>query len=353
MCAESSTSTFAAVSSLEVAVIGAGAWGTALADHLARLGHRVSLWCFEPAVALSINTERVNTIYLPGHRIDGRVTATTELERAVRSKVLVVIAVPSHHVRSLATQLNACLRHDTLVVSATKGIETESLLTMSGVYSDVFTFNFHNQYCVLSGPSFAREVAQAKPTAVTVAAWNPRTAERVQQIFSTPSLRCYTSTDVIGVELGGALKNVVAIAVGAVDGIGIGHNARAGLMTRALAQITRIGVPLGANPLTLAGLSGAGDLILTCTSDQSRNRTFGLRLGQGQSVASVLSSQPQVVEGYLTSKSVYDLIRQLDVRASIFEQLYLFLHRNEDNRPITHFVERVLHQQLKAEMSYA
>jgi glycerol-3-phosphate dehydrogenase (NAD(P)+) len=335
---------------MRAGVVGAGAWGSALADQLAKKGHQVSLWCFESEVADAIASGRVNEVYLPGHALHHDVTPTTDLLGCVRGKDVVVVAVPSHHVRSIAQRIGHELGRDTLLVSASKGIENESLMTMSGVYSDALEINFHKNYSVLSGPSFAIEVAKGMPTAVTVAAWDHRTAKRVQEIFSSTYFRCYTSTDVIGVELGGALKNVVAIAVGAVDGMGFGHNTRAGLMTRALSQIARIGVPLGASPLTLSGLSGAGDLILTCTGDLSRNRTFGYRLGKGESVEAILSGQPQVVEGYLTSKSAYHLIRQLGVEAAIFEQIYLYLHENEDRKPIAHFVHNVMSRELKPEL---
>ncbi len=335
--------------SLRVGVGGAGAWGCALADQLAKKSYSVSLWCFEAEVAQSIAESRINEIYLPGHRIHPLVSPTTDLLSCVQDKDLVVVAVPSHHVRTIARQIGPALHRDSLLVSASKGIENDSLMTMSGVYSDALDINFHKIYCVLSGPSFAMEVAKGMPTAVTVAAWDHRTAKRVQEIFSTTYFRCYTSTDVVGVELGGALKNVVAIAVGAVDGMGFGHNTRAGLMTRALSQIARIGVPLGASPLTLSGLSGAGDLILTCTGDLSRNRTFGVRLGKGESVDAILSGQPQVVEGFLTSKSAYHLIRQLGVEAAIFEQIYEYLHENRDHKPIAHFVHQVMSRDLKPE----
>lgn len=337
---------------LRTAVVGAGAWGSALADQLAKKGHDVALWCFESEVALGIETSHVNNVYLPDHVLHASVHPTTHLEDCVREKDLVVVAVPSHHVRSIAQRIGKELGRNTLLVSASKGIENESLMTMSGVYSDALEINFHKNYSVLSGPSFAIEVAKGMPTAVTVAAWDHRTAQRVQRAFSSTFFRCYTSTDVIGVEMGGALKNVVAIAVGAVDGMGFGHNTRAGLMTRALSQIARIGVPLGASPLTLSGLSGAGDLILTCTGDLSRNRTFGYRLGKGEAIDTILSGQPQVVEGYLTSKSAYHLIRQLGVEAAIFEQIYDYLHENEDQKPIAHFVHNVMSRELKPELSF-
>ncbi len=338
---------------LRTAVVGAGAWGSALADQLAKKGHEVTLWCYEPEVAETIRASRINETYLPNHTLHEAIVPSCELTDVVEGQDMVVVAVPSHHVRGIAGQIGGRLGRDTMLVSASKGIENDSLMTMSGVYSDALETNFHKNYCVLSGPSFAIEVAEGMPTAVTVAAWDHRTARRVQEAFSSTFFRCYTSTDVVGVEIGGALKNVVAIAVGAVDGMGFGHNTRAGLMTRALSQIGRIGVPLGSNPLTLSGLSGAGDLILTCTGNLSRNRTFGYRLGKGESVDAILSGQPQVVEGYLTSKSAYHLTQQLDVDAAIFEQIYKYLHENEDQKPIGHFVHNVMSRDLKPEVSFA
>lgn len=337
---------------LRTGVVGAGAWGTALADQLARKGHQVALWCFEPDVADSIREARENSTYLPGHRLHEAIRPTTDLAEAVRDKDMVVVAVPSHHVRRIATAFRNDLGRTTMLVSASKGIENDTLMTMSDVYCDTLESNFHKYFTVLSGPSFAIEVAKGMPTAVTVAAWDVRTAVRVQHAISTTFFRCYTSTDVIGVEMGGALKNVVAIAVGAMDGMGFGHNTRAGLMTRALSEISRISVRMGANPLTLAGLSGAGDLILTCTGELSRNRTFGYRLGKGEKVHDILSGQKQVVEGYLTSKSAYHMIRQLNVEAAIFEQIYHYLHGNEEGRPISYFVHEVMSRELKPEVSY-
>ncbi len=337
---------------LRAAVVGAGAWGTALADQLARKGHTVALWCFEPEVAEAIRETRVNPTFLPGHTLHSSVQPTTDLGEAVRGSEMVVVAVPSHHVRRIATAFRNDLGRTAILVSASKGIENDSLMTMSDVYCDTLESNFHKYFTVLSGPSFAIEVAQGMPTAVTVAAWDLRTAVRVQHAISTTYFRCYTSTDVIGAELGGALKNVVAIAVGAMDGMGFGHNTRAGLMTRALSEIGRIAVRLGANPLTLSGLSGAGDLILTCTGELSRNRTFGFRLGKGEKVQDILSGQKQVVEGFLTSKSAYDLIRQLGVEAAIFEQIYNYLHCNTEQRAISHFVHEVMSRELKPEVTF-
>ena len=337
---------------LRVGVVGAGAWGTALADQLAKMGHDVTIWCYESEVADAIREARENVVYLKGHALHASIRATVDLGEAVQDKDMVVVAVPSHHVRRIANEFCGELGRGTLLVSASKGIETDSLMTMSGVYSDTLRTNFHKNYSVLSGPSFAMEVAKGMPTAVTVAAWDHRTAVQVQHAFSSTFFRCYTSTDVAGVEMGGALKNVVAIAVGAMDGMGFGHNTRAGLMTRALSETSRIGVRMGANPLTLSGLSGAGDLILTCTGELSRNRTFGYRLGKGECVDAILSGQRQVVEGYLTAKSAYHLIRQLDVEAAIFEQIYKYLHENTDDKPISHFVHAVMNRELKAEVTY-
>ncbi len=340
------------VERMEIGVVGAGAWGTALADQLASMGHGTTLWSHEPEVAQEIRETGVNGTFLPGHRLQESIRATNDLDECVRGKAMIVVAVPSHHVRRVASGFRGALQRGTLLVSASKGIENETLMTMSEVYSDVLESNFHKHFAVLSGPSFAVEVARRMPTAVTIAAWDQRTAVRVQQAVSSTWFRGYTSTDVVGVELGGALKNVVAIAVGAMDGAGFGHNTRAGLITRALSEISRLAVRRGGNPLTVSGLSGLGDLILTCTGDLSRNRTFGFRLGRGERVQDILSSQRQVVEGYLTARSAHELVSQLGVEATILEHTYRFLHDNESGRPISEFVYDVMSRELKAEVAW-
>jgi glycerol-3-phosphate dehydrogenase (NAD(P)+) len=338
---------------LDVGVVGAGAWGTALADQLARQGHRVQLWCFEPEVARDLSERRVNSVYLPGHAVHESIVPTTDLKECVRGKGMVLVAVPSHHVRRIAGELRGDLSRGTLLVSASKGIENSSLMTMSEIYSEVLESNFHKYFAVLSGPSFAIEVARGMPTAVTIASWDHRTAARVQRVISSTYFRGYTTTDVVGVEIGGALKNVVAIAVGAMDGMGFGYNTRAGLMTRGLSEMSRIAVRMGANPLTISGLSGLGDLILTCTGELSRNRTFGVRLGRGDKVQDILSGQKQVVEGFLTARSAHDLARQLGVEAAIIEHIYKYLHENEEGRPISEFVHAVMSRELKPEFAMA
>lgn len=337
---------------LVIGMVGAGAWGTALADQLAKKGHSVTMWCYEADVVEAIRETGTNHVYLPGYTVDRAIRVTTDLTEAVEKKEMVVVAVPSHHVRSLATQFRNDLGRDTVLVSASKGIENESLMTMSEVYSDVLESNFHKHYAVLSGPSFAIEVARGMPTAVSVASWDHQTAVRVQHAVSSTYFRGYTTTDVIGVEIGGALKNVVAIATGVIDGSGFGHNTRAGLITRGLSEMTRVAVRKGASPLTISGLSGLGDLILTCTSELSRNRTFGLRLGKGEKTQDVLTGQKQVVEGYLTARSAHDLIRLLSVEAAIIESTYEYLHENDQKRPISHFVYSVMSRELKPEVSY-
>lgn len=338
---------------LEVGVVGAGAWGTALADQLARQGHRVQLWCYEAEVASDIRDGRVNRTFLPGHTLHAAIAATTDLRECVARKSMVLVAVPSHHVRRIAGDFRSDLGRGTLLVSASKGIETDSLMTMSEIYSEVLESNFHKHFAVLSGPSFALEVARGEPTAVTIAAWDHRTAMRVQRVVSSTYFRGYTTTDVVGAEIGGALKNVVAIAVGAMDGMGFGHNTRAGLMTRGLSEMSRIAVRMGANPLTISGLSGLGDLILTCTGELSRNRTFGVRIGRGEKVQSILSGQKQVVEGYLTARSAHHLARQLGVEAALIEHIYKYLHENQEGRPVSDFVHAVMSRELKPEFAMA
>jgi glycerol-3-phosphate dehydrogenase (NAD(P)+) len=240
------------------------------------------------------------------------------------------MAVPSHVYRQVAQQMLPLLKPQCIVVSATKGIENDTLLTMSGIWKELLGNNRLVRLACLSGPSFAREVIRKIPTAITGAADDLETAQAVQQVFSTPYFRVYTSLDMIGVELAGALKNVIALAAGACDGLGFGHNTKAALMTRGLAEISRLGVKLGANPLTFSGLSGVGDLMLTCTGDLSRNRTVGFQLGQGRKLDEILREMRMVAEGVKTAKSAYQLAKKVDVDMPIIEQVYLALYEGKD-----------------------
>jgi len=283
-----------------VTVLGAGSFGTCLAMLCAR-EHEVVLWARDPALARSVNQDRRNPRYLSEHAIPDRVRATADLDEALLEGELVICAVPSKGLRDVMGRAGPKLGSGVLVVSTVKSIEPETGFTMQRVLQDVLPAAHHDRIVSLSGPSFAREVAACKPTVVTVACREEANAVAARDALSCPWLRCYSSTDVVGVELGGALKNVIALAVGVSDGLGLGHNSRAALMTRGLAEITRLGVRLGANPMTFLGLSGMGDLVLTCTGDLSRNRSVGLELGRGRKLDEILAGMSQVAEGVRTT----------------------------------------------------
>ncbi|MHB1350854.1 MAG: NAD(P)H-dependent glycerol-3-phosphate dehydrogenase [Desulfobulbaceae bacterium] len=334
------------------AVIGAGSWGTALAKLLGDKGEQVSLWGRDSAHIARLREERQNSRYLPGALLPVSVEPTDDLAAAVADAQCVVMVVPSHGLRAIFARLLDDLQDHTLVVSAVKGIENDTLQTMTQVMGDTLQKKGHTRPVhlgVLSGPSFAAEVAKGQPTAVTVAFAEKEAAEKVQHLFSTSFFRCYTSADVIGLELSAAMKNVVAIAAGICDGLGFGLNTRAALITRGLAEISRLGVKLGAHPLTFAGLGGLGDLVLTCTGDLSRNRTVGLKLGQGKSLAQALSEMTMVAEGVKTTKSCYNLARKHGVEMPILEQTYQVLYEAKDCRQaVQELFQRTLKEELPA-----
>ncbi len=306
------------------AVIGAGSWGTALANLMAEGNRDVRLWARDPALARAMRTERRNPRYLPDCPLPEPVTPTGNLEEALAGAAIVVSAMPSHSVRAVMTEARPHLADDAIVVSASKGIENESLMRMTEVLAEVV--GGEGRLAVLSGPSFAAEVCRGVPTAVTVAARDPAVAEAARDAFMTPRFRVYTSLDVVGVELGGAVKNVIAIATGIVDGLAYGDNARAALVTRGLAEIARLGMALGGERLTFMGLAGLGDLVLTCTGDLSRNRTVGLRLGRGETLDEILADMNMVAEGIRTTRSVRDLAARLDVQMPITEEVHEILY---------------------------
>ncbi|MFU8805251.1 MAG: NAD(P)H-dependent glycerol-3-phosphate dehydrogenase, partial [Bradymonadaceae bacterium] len=254
---------------MNIGVIGGGSWGTALAKLLADQGNEVMLWAYEPELIEQINEGHENTLYLPDIGLPKTLRATNDLAVCVSGKEMIVSVSPSHVVRPVIAQAASHIPEGVPIVSASKGIENKTLMLVSDILEDVLPPRYHPYLCYLSGPSFAREVAQNKPTAVTIASYNQRLAGRVQEVFSTPLFRAYTSNDVVGVEVGGAVKNVIAIASGAVTAMDLGHNATAGMITRGLHEITRLAVRMGANPLTLTGLAGMGDLVLTCTGGLS------------------------------------------------------------------------------------
>src|SRR3954471_11036946 len=311
---------------MRASVIGGGAWGTALATVLSHNGYEVTIWSFEAEVAESISARHENQKYLPGIALSPQIRGTVNLEEALAGAELIVAANPSHVTRAVMAKAVPHLARATPVVSATKGIENDSLLTMDEVLEDVLPPEMHPYLAFLSGPSFAKETGQKMPTAVVIAATWERIAKQVQKAFSNDYFRCYTSNDVAGVELGGSLKNVCAIAAGIADGMGFGHNTRAAIITRGLAELVRLAIRKGANPLTLSGLAGMGDLVLTCTGDLSRNRTVGLRLGRGEKLADVLGSMTQVAEGVRTAKSAHDLARKLQVEIPLHDAVYRVLY---------------------------
>jgi len=309
-----------------VAVIGAGAWGTALGMLLAEKNElRVTIWSFEPDVAESINDLHQNQ-YLPGIDLPGALRAETALSRTLDGASVVLSASPAQVVREVMTEAAPSVPGDALVVSASKGIENGTLLRMDEVLGQILPAQSMDRFCVLSGPGFAREVVSHAPTAVVIAGRTAEVANEAQDIFQTPYFRIYTNTDIVGVELGGALKNVVALAAGIASGLGYGHNTIAAVITRGLAEITRLGVAMGGDRATFSGLAGMGDLLLTCTGDLSRNRTVGYRLGQGESLQEILSDMKAVAEGVRTTESVYELAKGRGVEMPIVEQVYGILN---------------------------
>lgn len=308
-----------------IGVVGAGSWGTTLANVLAKKGHLVRLWSFEADVTAEIVETRENGVYLPGVTLDERLSATSDLAEAVTGAGVVVSVSPSQHVRAVMAEAAPALGDDVLVVSASKGIETSTLRTMAEVLEDVLPAALHRRISFLSGPSFATEVSVEHPTAVTVACRDSAPAIRAQELFQTDYLRVYTSHDVVGVELGGALKNVIALAAGMAAGLGFGHNTRAALITRGLAEISRLGMALGASPLTFAGLAGMGDLILTCTGELSRNRSVGFALGQGRKLDDVLGEMRMVAEGVETSRAAYALAEREGIEMPIVTEVHAVL----------------------------
>ncbi|HET9985259.1 MAG TPA: NAD(P)H-dependent glycerol-3-phosphate dehydrogenase [Longimicrobiales bacterium] len=331
----------------QVAVVGAGSWGTTLANLLAKKGYPVRLWAHDPAVAQQIRAARENTTYLPGIPLDPKLEATTSLEDAVRGASVVVSVSPAQFVRGVMTEAAPAIAPDALVVSASKGIEKETLCTMDATLREVLPGRLGAEAAFLSGPSFALEVARERPTAVTVASRSERAALRTQELFQTPYFRVYTTHDVAGVELGGALKNVIALAAGMAAGLGLGHNATAALITRGLAEISRLGVALGASPLTFAGLAGMGDLILTCTGELSRNRSVGYALGQGKRLPEILAGMHMVAEGVDTTRAAYALARKVGAEMPIVEEVHAVLFEGRHPREA---VENLMLREPKAEI---
>lgn len=304
------------------AVLGGGAWGTALADVLARNAHDVVIWALEADVVTSVNTAHTNARFLPGFVLSENLRASTDLAETLHGATLVCVATPAQHLRDVVQRAAPAIDPSAIIAVASKGIERESLALMSEVVAELLV---GHAVVALSGPSFAAEVAGRQPTAIVAASDDLVAAEAVQEAFSNEHLRIYTHDDVIGVELGGSLKNVIAVAAGIVEGVGLGFNSRAALITRGLAEMTRLGVSLGAQPATFAGLAGLGDLVLTCTGTLSRNRAVGVAVGQGATLEAALAGKETVAEGVATTRSTLALATRESVEMPIVEMVHRIL----------------------------
>lgn len=327
---------------MKCAVLGAGAWGTALADRLARNGHDVRLWAYESDVVESVNSVHQNR-FLAGVTLSPSIVAGTDMKQVVADAEYVVLVAPSHVTRSVAEAAQPYVSRAATVVVASKGIEQHSLERMSQVATDVFGTQ---SVVALSGPTFAAEVARNQATAIVAACGDPEAARRVQQLFHGPSFRVYTQPDVIGVEVGGAVKNVMAVATGVAEGLELGFNARAALITRGLAEMTRLGVALGADAATFAGLAGMGDLVLTCTGHLSRNRAVGVEIGRGKSLDEALSGRETVAEGVITTRSVKELAERIGVGMPIVDAAFAVLF---DCRPARDAIAELMNRDPRAE----
>lgn len=313
-----------------VCIIGAGSWGTAQAIALANKDVKVKMWTCEEQVVEEINVRRTNQAYLPGVTIPGSITVFDNIADAVRDATTLVMGVPSQAFRETIKKVVPFLHEGQVIINTAKGIEESSLKRLSEVFAEETAAELHQNFVVLSGPSHAEEVSRGIPTTVVAAGKNRMVCERVQDLYMSPKFRVYTNPDIVGVEISGALKNIIAICTGIADGLGFGDNTKAALLTRGLAEISRLGVTLGANPLTFAGLAGVGDLVVTCTSMHSRNRRFGIEIGKGKTVQQALEAVRMVVEGYRTTGAAYRLMKQTNVSMPITEQAYAVLYQGED-----------------------
>lgn len=330
----------------KVAVIGAGSWGTALAHAIALQGYAVAIWAYETEVAGSIRNARENSQYLPGIALHASILSTTDLEEAIHGAGYVFTVMPSHVCRTVFERMLPFLDPEMILVSATKGLEQITLMRMSEVIRSVVEKRFSPRLTVLSGPSFAREVAVSQPTAILVAAEDAGLAERVQSGFSSRTLRLYTSSDVAGVEIGGAIKNVIAIAAGVIEGLNLGHNPMAALITRGLAEMSRLGCACGGRNETLSGLAGLGDLVLTCTGSLSRNRSLGVELGRGGRLEDIVKAKRSVAEGVNTTGAALQLAGRLNVEMPIARQVHRVLQRNlSPYQAIRELMERTLKEE--------
>lgn len=329
-----------------LAVVGGGSWGTALAIVLGPRFDHIRLWVYEQDLAARMHGTRENDVYLPGFPLPKHLEITSDLLQAVEGADVVLSVMPSHHVRSIYQQMLPGLNESMLFVSATKGLENGTLLRSSEVMHDVLAAKFPPRIAVISGPTFAKEVARFEPTALVVASTDLSVAAAVQSAFSGPTFRLYTSQDPIGVEIGGSIKNVVAIGAGVLHGMGLGYNATAALITRGLAEMTRLAVAMGGKWQTLAGLAGLGDLVLTCTGDLSRNRTVGVELAHGRKLDEIVSSMRMVAEGIKTTNAAVDLAKRCNVEMPISEQMFRMLHFGISPREA---IQQLMERSLKGE----
>ena len=315
---------------MKISVLGAGGWGTTLAILLHYNGHNVTLWEYKKSYARHLLKKRINTDYLPGIKIPKEILITSDIDESVDNKNLIVMAVPSQFLRGVISNINYKSIKDAILVSVSKGIENKSLMTMSQMLKDVFPHINKNQIGVISGPSHAEEVSKRIPTAVVAASSDIETSKAIQAAFMTSYFRVYASTDILGVELGGAFKNIIAIGAGIIDGAGFGDNTKAAIMTRGVAEISRLGLAMGSRPETFAGLSGMGDLIVTCMSRHSRNRFVGEQIGKGRKLKEILKSMEQVAEGVETTRSAKQLAAKKGIDTPITNQVYKILFEDKD-----------------------
>lgn len=329
-----------------LSIIGAGSWGTALAIALGPRFQRVRLWVYETDLAERMIVSRENDVFLPGYRLANHVEVLSNLPSAVEGADVVLSVMPSHLVRRIYGQMLPHLREQMLFVSATKGLENGSLLRTSEVIREVLSAKMLPRIAVISGPTFAKEVARFEPTALVVASADGGVADRVQAAFSGPTFRLYSSQDTVGVEIGGSIKNVVAIGAGVLHGMGLGHNPMAALITRGLAEITRLAVAMGGQPSTLAGLAGLGDLVLTCNGELSRNRTVGVELAHGRKLDEIVASMKMVAEGIKTTNAAVDLAKRYSVEMPISEQMFQVLNFGISPREA---IQRLMDRSLKGE----
>lgn len=317
---------------IEIGIVGAGSFGTAMAVHLSRKNYPITIWSYEQKVARDIQQLRENKTYLPGFILPDNIEATNELKKAVTGKRIILQANPAQATRSVMGEAIPFLDPQAIIVNCTKGLENETLMTMSELLHEILPPPNAERLAFLSGPSFAREVASGVPTAVTIASKNAEAARFCQDVFSNDRFRAYTTDDIVGSELASALKNVIAVAAGISDGMGFGHNTRAAIITRGVAEILRLGKKMGAQEMTFLGLSGMGDLVLTCTGDLSRNRNVGLQLGQGKKIGDILRSMKMVAEGVFTAKAAWALAQKHQVEMPITEQVYRIVFEDKDPR---------------------